>query len=87
MTFKDLQKLIHHRQSESNTDQTRFFNRLKDKPFWIWNVELHKTEGRRTEGDCCFNHIIGLPIKEGKKRPLYDYQKLVVDALVNHKYV
>ena len=42
MTFKELQKLIHHRQSESNLDQTRFFNRLKDKPFWIWNEDEHR---------------------------------------------
>jgi hypothetical protein len=87
MTFKELQRLIHHRQSESNLDQTRFFNRLKDKPFWIWNVEQHKAEDRRTRGDCCFNHIIGLPQKNGIERPLYDYQKIVLDALDKHKYV
>src|SRR5919112_2385856 len=87
MTFKELQKLIHYRQSESNSDQTRFFDRLKDKPFWIWNVAVHKAEDRRTEGDCCFNHIIGPPSKTGTERPLYDYQKLVLDALDSHKYV
>jgi hypothetical protein len=87
MTFKELQKLIHYRQSESHLDQTRFFDRLKDKPFWIWNVEQHKAEDIRTKGNCCFNNIIGLPVKDGKERPLYDYQKLVVDALANHKYV
>ena len=53
MTFKELQKIIHYRQLESNSDQTRFFDRLKDKPFWIWNVEQHKAEDRRTKGDCC----------------------------------
>ena len=62
MTFKEIQKLIHYRQSESNSDQTRFFDRLKHKPFWIWNVEQHKAQDRRTKGDCCFNHIIGLHI-------------------------
>ena len=51
MTFKELQKLIHHRQSESNSDRTRFFGRLKDKPFWIWNVEEHKQEDIGTTGD------------------------------------
>ncbi len=42
MTFKELQKLIHYRQSESSLHQTRFFNRLKDKPFWIWNEDEHR---------------------------------------------
>ena len=61
--------------------------RLKDKPFWIWNVAAHKAEDRRTKGDCCFNHIIGLPQKNGIERPLYDYQKIVLDALDQHKHV
>jgi hypothetical protein len=87
MTFKELQKLIHYRQSESNLDQTRFFNRLQDKPFWIWNVEQHKVQDRRTKGDCCFNHIIGLPVKGEQERQLYPYQKIVLDALDNHRYV
>jgi len=87
MTFKELQKIIHYRQSQSNSDQTRFFDRLKDNPFWIWNVKQHKTEDRRTKGDCCFNHILGLPNKHGLERPLYDYQKIVLDALDNHKHV
>jgi hypothetical protein len=87
MTFKELQKIIHYRQSESNLDHTRFFDILKDKPFWIWDVEQHKTEDRRIRGDCCFNHIICLPTKGGLERPLYDYQKIVFDALDKHKYV
>jgi hypothetical protein len=87
MTFKELQKLIHYRQSESNSDQTRFFDRLKDKPFWIWNVEQHKAEDRRTKWDCCFNHIIGLPVKSTTERPLYSYQKIVLDALDKHKHI
>lgn len=73
--------------AESNSDQTRFYDRLKDKPFWIWNVEQHKAEDRRTKGDCCFNHIIGLPVKSNIERPLYSYQKIVLDALDKHKHV
>jgi hypothetical protein len=36
------------------------FQSLQNKPFWIWNVEQHKLD-IRTDGDCRFNHIIGLP--------------------------
>jgi hypothetical protein len=55
--FKDLQKLIQRQQQQQNTS----FERLRDKPFWIWNIEEHKLEDIRTDGDCCFNTIIGLP--------------------------
>jgi hypothetical protein len=87
MTFKELQKLIHYRQSETNLDQTRFFNRLKDKPFWIWNKKEHRSADIKTKGYCCFNHIIGLPVKGEVERPLYDYQKIVFDALEKHKHI
>ncbi|MFL6413201.1 MAG: DEAD/DEAH box helicase family protein [Nitrososphaeraceae archaeon] len=33
-------------------------------------------------GDCCFNHIIGLPQKDGTDKPLYDYQQIIYDSLV-----
>jgi hypothetical protein len=78
LTFKDLQKLIH---SQSNSEQTELFQRLKNKPFWIWNVGEHKQEDIRTKGDCCFNHIIGLPTKENKQKPIYDYEKIIFDSL------
>lgn len=30
---------------------------------------------------CCFNHLVGLPDKNGYKLPLFDYEKLVIDAM------
>jgi hypothetical protein len=87
MTFKELQKLIHHRQSESNLDQIRFFNRLKDKPFWIWNcVEQHKAEDRRTRGDSCFNHIIGLHIGRAIFEELKLRESIIAFITNNLKY-
>ena len=77
MTFKDLQKLVHSNQS--NPEQLELFNRLKNKPFWIWNIEQHKKQDIKTKGDCCFNHIVGLPTKENKEKPLYDYEKIIFD--------
>ena len=58
MIFKDLQKLVQQSQHEQ---QNTFFERLRNKPFWIWDKEEHKQEDIKTDGDCCFNHIIGLP--------------------------
>ena len=31
-------------------------------------------------GDCCFNHIVGLPTKNGVEKPMFDYQKLLYDS-------
>jgi hypothetical protein len=55
---------------------------LKNKPFWIWDVKEHKKEDVITNGDCCFNHIIGLPQKDGIEKPLYNYEKIIFDSLV-----
>ena len=65
MVFKDLQKLV--QQSHQQQHQNILFQRLQDKPFWIWNVEEHKQEDIKTSGGC----IIGLPQKDGIDKPLY----------------
>ena len=80
MTFKDLKKRVSS--LEITQEQYRLFERLQNKPFWIWNIEEHKHEDVRTNGDCCFNHIIGLPIKEGVEKPIFDYEKILYDALL-----
>jgi hypothetical protein len=79
MMFKDLQKLV---QSQSDSAQVEILQRLKNKEFWIWDKQQHKLEDLRNNGDCCFNHIIGLPQKDGNDKPLYDYQRMIYDFLV-----
>ena len=65
MTFKDLKVSL-----ELPQQQSMFFRRLHHKPFWIWNSKEYKLEDIRTDGDCCLNHIIGLPQKDGIDKPL-----------------
>jgi hypothetical protein len=79
MTFNDLKKRI----SSGSQQQTQFFGKLRNKPFWIWNIEEHKREDVITKGNCCFNHIVGLPQKDGTDKPLYNYEKIVFDSLVS----
>ena len=79
MTFKDLKKRVG---LEITRPQYGLTGRLHDKPFWIWGIEEHMSEDIRTDGDCCFNHIIGLPQKDGVYKPLYDYQKIIFDSLI-----
>jgi hypothetical protein len=80
VTFKDLKKRV----SLETTfqQQSKLFERLHNKPFWIWNIEEHRQEDIKTKGSCCFNHIIGLPRKDGVDKPLYDYEKIIFDSLV-----
>ena len=86
--FKDLQKLVSQQQRENTRKE--LFSRLQDKPFWIWDREQHKQEDIKTDGDCCFNHIIGLPRKDGNDKPLYEYEQIIFDSLTsknNNKYL
>jgi terminase large subunit-like protein len=79
VTFKDLKKRV---SLETQQQQFGLFGRLRNKPFWIWNIEDHKHEDIRTNGDCCVNHIIGLPQKDGNDKPLYDYEHIIYDSLI-----
>jgi hypothetical protein len=89
--FKDLQKLVSTQQHEitGKHNQHQLLQRLENKPFWIWDKEEHRQEDIRTNGDCCFNHIIGLPQKDGVDKPMYDYEKLIFDvfAQIGSKHV
>ena len=82
--FKDLQKLVQQQEQQQQTDSNHeIFERLRDKPFWVWNLEEHIQEDVRTKGECCFNHIIGLPTKDGLEKPIFDYQQLLYEALLS----
>jgi hypothetical protein len=82
VTFKHLKKIV---SLEATTEQrSRLFDRLRFQPFLIWNIEEHKLEDIKTNGYCCFNHIIGLPQKDGIDKALYDYEEIIFDSLVTH---
>ena len=79
MTFKDLKRRV---SLEVAQQYSKLFERLQGKPFWIWNIQEHKQEDIKTNGDCCFNHIIGLPTKEGIEKAMFDYEKILYDSLL-----
>jgi hypothetical protein len=78
LTFKDLKKRVTIEAQQTS----RLFEKLRNKSFWIWDIQQHKQEDIRTKGECCFNHIIGLPTKERVEKPIFDYQKILYDALL-----
>ncbi|HYY51067.1 MAG TPA: DEAD/DEAH box helicase family protein, partial [Nitrososphaeraceae archaeon] len=82
MTFRDLKKRISLEVIQQQ--QSSLFERPQNKPFWIWDKQQHKQEDINTDGDCCFNHIIGLPQKDGDDKPLFEYEQIIYDSLVGN---
>jgi hypothetical protein len=80
VTFKDLQKVIES-QPGQGLGQNQL-QRLRGLPFWYWDKTRHKEKDRITKGECCWNHCVDLPKKDGIEKPLFDYQKLLYKALL-----
>jgi hypothetical protein len=86
VTFKDLQKVIES-QPDTGLDNQLQLQKLRGKPFWIWDRIKHKESDRITKGECCFWHIIKPPQKDGRDMPVLPYQKTLFDALQKHKHI
>jgi hypothetical protein len=78
MTFKDLKLQL----SKFSDTENNKLDILKNKKFWYWDKVQHKLEYQKTNGTCCFNHIVGLPMKGGREYPLFDYEKIIYDSLM-----
>jgi hypothetical protein len=75
VTFKDLQKLVQSQQLDPELNHV--LERLRDRPFWVWDQQQHKQADIKTKGAV----IIGLPSKNGEQKPIFDYEKLLYDAI------
>ena len=73
--------------SEISSDYSHSLDIFKDKPFWIWDKQQHKQDFINKNGNCCFNHIVGLPVKNDKEYPIFDFQKLIYDALEQNQNI
>ena len=89
VTLKDLQRLVQSSQSQQGgrTKSKSYWIKLEGKPFWYFDISRHKEKGQSQKNHCCFNHIIGLPKKDGKPKPLWDYEGLLYKALVDARYL
>jgi hypothetical protein len=67
-----------HQQQQSSSSSLSI---LKGLPFWIWDKEIHRQQAAATNGNCCFNHVVGLPQKDLREYPLFDYEKILYDSL------
>jgi hypothetical protein len=78
LTFKYLKKKVI---LVITSQQIKLFEELLNKPFCILGVQQHKQEDIKTNGNCCFNHIIGLSQKNAADKSLYGYNKIIFDSL------
>jgi hypothetical protein len=81
VTFKDLRQKLTKLQDYPSTVDKDKLKIFKSKPFWIWDKSVHIHEYDKTNGYCCFNHIVKCPTKDGVEYPLFDYEKLLYDNL------
>jgi predicted NACHT family NTPase len=86
VTFKDLQKVVQSN-GQTTAGLVDLQAKLQNKPFWIFDKEEHRQGHIRTGGQCCFWQGIGCPQKDGKDMPVLPYQKILYDALQNHKHL
>jgi len=66
------------------SDETKNnLEQFRNKPFYCWRTEITGLH------DCCFNHMIGMPQKDDKEYPLFDYQKIIFEDIEvhGHKYL
>ena len=58
-------------------------SQLLGKPFWLWDKREHLTIARDTNEHCCFNPIVGLPQKDKREYPLFDYEEILYESLMS----
>jgi hypothetical protein len=87
--FRDLKRFVDNQNQtqQLQTSAAEQFSIFKGLPFYIWNKEEHRKAYAQTNGFCCWNHVIGLPQKEGKRFPLFPYEEILFNALQDYKHV
>ena len=62
--------------------------KIRNTPFWCGNnthISNKQKDNVPCRNPCCFNHIIGLPMKRGIEMPLFDYEIDIFNALQKNK--
>ena len=73
------------RQQQEKHDLSSNFDfdfKILQKPFWIWDKAQHLEAAELSDGHCCWNHVVGLPQKNGREHPLFDYERTLFNALM-----
>ena len=77
------QKLRQQDQKQKNqlVTSSSFDYKTLQKVFWIWDKKQHLLAAEFSEGQCCWNHIVGVPTKNNKEYPLFDYERILFNRL------
>jgi hypothetical protein len=78
-----LDQKLRQAQQQQQTSSSSNLSNPKGLPFWIWSKEGHRQQAAATKGNCCFQHVVGLPTKDKKEYPLFDYEKILYDSLMS----
>ena len=73
-----------HQQQENSQYN---FDILKGLPLWLWDKAEHRKLAIETNQQCCMTHVIGCPLKNNRPMPLFDYEKLIFDAIENNQNI
>jgi hypothetical protein len=84
---KALKQFVEQEAEQQQVLQQQQLAKFKGLPFWVWDKLEHRQAYNRTYGSCCFNHVLGLPQKNGNDMPLFDYEHIVYDTLEQSRYV
>jgi hypothetical protein len=87
---KDLSSILNKQeQHERQPEMWVLMQKLRDKSFYFWGSgktgQNHKQPFPNSA--CCFNHIIGLPKKNGEEKPLFDYELVLYKSLMENVYL
>src|SRR5437762_1928964 len=91
--FEQLQKEIERREKDKQQTQVfapqteqhkQFYLMCKNISFYLWDIptDRHDQLAKHLDARCCFNHLIGLPMKQGVKHQMYDYERRIYDELM-----
>ena len=83
-----------------NPKMQELINKCRGLPFYIWGVNKERRHKINTQfvslqphkhndykPSCCFNHVIGLPTKNGEVKPLFDYEHMIYRTLTIPNYL
>jgi hypothetical protein len=69
------------KKNQSVTSSNFDYKNLQKAYFFFWDKKQHLLAAELSEGQCCWNHCVGLPIKNNKEYPLFDYERILFNKL------
>ena len=85
-SFKQLAKRQGLATADESAIEAEELEKFRGSKFWIWDRDNHRQEYERTDGHCCFMHMLpSLPVKNGQEMPLFPWQREVFDALEHNE--